>query len=275
MRPDQLEDSPGPHESPPSADLVRRALETVLDPELDCSIVELGFVAGVMVDSGHLTVLLQLPTAWCAAPFAYLMAVDVRRALLRLPGVRAVTVRLPDHFAAPHLEAAVNSGGTFADAFPAETEGTPEELRRTFLRKGFMARQQRVVDILVQAGLAFEDLCRLTVGHVRVDGDLCVVLRDPAPPLPVGPAGPVRQYLDRRVELGIPTSSDSPFLVDAEGRPVDAPRLKAYLRWARTVRVSLDANGVLCRALLAARGSSLSGRLLFELQEVRSGVQNG
>src|SRR5271169_3443004 len=97
---------------------VLQRLEQVLDPELDESILDLGFVRSLQLRSGHASVALQLPTSWCAVNFAYLMAEDVRRALLTVEGIRQVTVRLGDHCAAAEIEAAVNDGRTFAEAFP-------------------------------------------------------------------------------------------------------------------------------------------------------------
>ncbi len=79
---------------------VRRRLEEVLDPELDEPIVSLGFVKGLDFNDGVLTVTLKLPTFWCAPNFAFIMAEDVRRALMGLDGVREVRVALEDHFAA-------------------------------------------------------------------------------------------------------------------------------------------------------------------------------
>jgi metal-sulfur cluster biosynthetic enzyme len=111
-------------------------LAQVLDPELDESILDLGFVRSLRLRSGQASVVLQLPTSWCAVNFAYLMADDVRRALLTLDGVQQVTVRLGDHCAAEEIEAAVNGGRSFGDAFPDEGAGSLAALRLTFLRKG-------------------------------------------------------------------------------------------------------------------------------------------
>src|SRR5215467_12126021 len=95
-------------------------LAQVLDPELDEPILDLGFVRSLELRSGHAKIALRLPTSWCAVNFAYLMAEDVRRALLRVKGIRQVTVRLGDHCAAEEIEAAVNDGRAFAEAFPSE-----------------------------------------------------------------------------------------------------------------------------------------------------------
>ena len=76
---------------------VLQRLAQVLDPELDESILDLGFVRALELHSGHARVALQLPTSWCAVNFAYLMAEDVRRALLSVDGIHRVTVSLGDH----------------------------------------------------------------------------------------------------------------------------------------------------------------------------------
>ena len=98
---------------------VLERLAQVLDPELDESILDLGFVRSLELRSGHANVALRLPTSWCAVNFAYLMAEDVRRALLEVEGIRRVTVSLGDHCAAEEIETAVNDGRPFAEAFPA------------------------------------------------------------------------------------------------------------------------------------------------------------
>src|SRR5215470_18418203 len=87
---------------------VLERLGQVLDPELDEAILDLGFVRSLELHSGHASVGLRLPTSWCAVNFAYLMAEDVRRALLTVEEIDEVTVSLGDHCAAVEIEAAVN-----------------------------------------------------------------------------------------------------------------------------------------------------------------------
>ena len=56
-------------------------LASVIDPELDESVTELGFVTTVEVDAeGGVDIAYRLPTYWCAANFAYLMASDAQEA---------------------------------------------------------------------------------------------------------------------------------------------------------------------------------------------------
>jgi metal-sulfur cluster biosynthetic enzyme len=85
-------------------------LGQVLDPELDEPILRLGFIRSLTVHDGHATLVVQLPTSWCAANFAYMMAEDLRHTLLTVAGIDQVTVRLGDHFAVAAIEAAVNAG---------------------------------------------------------------------------------------------------------------------------------------------------------------------
>src|SRR6516225_8544302 len=140
-------------------------LAQVLDPELDEPILDLGFVRALELRSGHGRVTLRLPTSWCAVNFAYLMAEDVRRALLGLEGVRQVTVSLGDHCAAAEIEAAVNEGRPFAEAFPGEGAGSLAAIRLTFLRKGFFGRQERLLRELREAGCSAAAICALRLGE--------------------------------------------------------------------------------------------------------------
>ena len=81
---------------PTEAD-VRRALDVVIDPELDEPITDLGFVRSVSITGDRLEVHLRLPTSFCAPNFAYLMASDAKDALVDLAGGGEVVVELDDH----------------------------------------------------------------------------------------------------------------------------------------------------------------------------------
>ena len=115
-----------------SAARVLDALTDVYDPELDEPITRLGFVTSCQVTpDGKVDVVLQLPTPQCAPNFAFLMAADARDAVRRLPGVRAVTIRLEDHYTGQEINSAINRGDAFAGAFPGESEdGELTTLRR-------------------------------------------------------------------------------------------------------------------------------------------------
>src|SRR2546426_6613467 len=92
-------------------DALRRKLRTVLDPEMDESILDQGFVESLDIQDGRVTVRLRLPTCWCAPNFVYMMAEDVRRQLLQIDEVRDVIVRLGDHIESEAIEAGVNKIG--------------------------------------------------------------------------------------------------------------------------------------------------------------------
>ena len=104
---------------------VMERLAQVLDPELDEAILDLGFVRSLELHSGHASVGLRLPTSWCAVNFAYLMAEDVRRALLTVEEIGQVTVSLGNHCAAAEIEAAVNNGLSFAEALSRRSRWDP------------------------------------------------------------------------------------------------------------------------------------------------------
>jgi metal-sulfur cluster biosynthetic enzyme len=233
--------------------VILKQLDLVLDPELDESILKLGFVQSVQLRDGQAVVMLQLPTSWCAVNFAYLMADDVRHMLLAVEGIQRVTVRLGDHCAAEEIEAAVNDGRPFATAFPGTGAADLSALRLTFLRKGFLARQERLLRNLRAVGCSPAMICGLRLRDMAVrDG---IVSAEPAGAAPVetGPAEVLRHYLDRRAELGLDGSSGAPLIIDADGTPLPAEQLERHYQDARMIRVALEANGSFCRAMLAGR----------------------
>ena len=71
---------------------VMRALDEVIDPELDEPITDLGFVRSVRFTPDGVEVHLRLPTSFCAPNFAYLMASDAKDVLTALPEIGTVVV---------------------------------------------------------------------------------------------------------------------------------------------------------------------------------------
>lgn len=228
-------------------------LDLVLDPELDELIVQLGFVQSVEVRDGEAIVMLQLPTSWCAVNFAYIMAEDVRRTLLAVDGIRRVIVRLGDHCAAEEIEAAVNDGQPFAAVFPGTGAADLSALRLTFLHKGFLVRQERLLRGLRAAGCSPDTICGLRLCDVSVRNGIAFAEWPGAPPVEAGPAELLRRYLDRRAELGLDCARTAPLIVNTKGNTLSAEQLERYYQDARMVRVSLEANGSFCRAMLARR----------------------
>ena len=251
-----------PFEFPPGYDstAILERLGQVLDPELDEPIRDLGFVRTLRLRSGHAEVALRLPTSWCAVNFAYLMAEDVRNALLSVEGIGRVTVSLGDHCAAAEIEAAVNDGRPFAEAFPGEAVGSLEALRLTFLRKGFLSRQEQLLRALRAAGWSMAAICVLKLGEVSSEGDAIAIRQPGCAPVVGGSAAILRRYLERRAELGLDSSPTAPLIVDLEGKPLSVDQLQAHYETIRTVRVALEANGSFCRALLSVQHRASAGR---------------
>jgi metal-sulfur cluster biosynthetic enzyme len=211
------------------------ALGTVHDPELDEPITSLRFVTSCDVSAdGDVDIRLRLPTPQCAPNFAFLMAADARDAVRRLPGVREVTVVLEDHYTGAEINAALGRGDAFAGAFPGETEGELEPLRELFHRKALVARESRLCEALLAAGATAEEVTALRVPDLPDDPD-------------------ARRCLELRAHLSIKTDDAAPAFVRPDGAPLAAAELIHWLRMARLVRTSLEANGGICRSLLAAR----------------------
>lgn len=217
-----------------TTEAVLGALSGVRDPELDQPLTELGFVEGVEIDRDTVSVRLRLPTYFCAANFAFLMTADAKAALLSLPGVREARIVLDDHFASEEINAGVSEDRPFQETFPGEAEAGLDDLRRLFRGKALIARQEKLCAALLKEGHTPERLAAMRV-------------RD----LPASPE--VDTYLDRRRELGVDVSADAPLLVDAGGRAIQGEAVKEHLRFARMVRLNIEGNAGLCRALLAAR----------------------
>ncbi|MGB0097879.1 MAG: iron-sulfur cluster assembly protein [Solirubrobacteraceae bacterium] len=215
---------------------VLEALDGVIDPELDEPITSLRFVSSVEVaPDGEVEVMLRLPTPQCAPNFAFLMAADAREAVHRLPGVRSVSVKLEDHYTGKEINAALGRGEGFTGAFPGETaDDDLGALRELFQRKALVARQSKLCEKLLAGGATSGQVVARSLGE-----------------LPDTPE--VRRCIELRMQLGIANTPDAPAFVLPDGEPLAAEQLKRWLRMARLIRTSLEANGGICRSLLQVR----------------------
>jgi metal-sulfur cluster biosynthetic enzyme len=218
---------------------VLAALAGVCDPELDEPITSLGFVASCEVAAdGAVQVRLRLPTYFCAPNFAFLMVADAYDAVSGVAGVERAEVILDDHFASEAINSGVAARAGFVQSFGGVgglAAAELDELRTDFVRKAVLAGTDRVCRPMLKAGRAMGELAGLTLGDA--------------------PASPDRDRLRaRRAELGLPSSDDSPLLIDAAtGAPVPAESLVVHLGRARLTRVSAEANGGVCRGMLRDR----------------------
>jgi metal-sulfur cluster biosynthetic enzyme len=218
---------------------VENCLATVMDPELDESVTELGFVTDLEVaDDGEVHIGFRLPTYWCAANFAFLMADDMRLAVQTLPWVSKVRVQLHEHMYADAINNGVTAGNGFEAAFGSAAEGGLDQMRRTFLLKAFQRRQQALLQHLLDAGHTAPELVALDIAALEQ-----LLLADAEGNLLV------ERYLERRGVVGGGTLA----FVDSEGQALDADALPRHLRKLQGVSVNTEFNGALCRGLLAAR----------------------
>jgi metal-sulfur cluster biosynthetic enzyme len=220
---------------------VRRALDVVLDPELDEPITDLGFVRSVEVTTtadgtAGVEVHLRLPTSFCSPNFAYLMTSDAKDALLGLPGVTRVVVELDDHHDSDLINAGLAADLGYRGTFGHEAERDLEELRATFRRKAHTAATERALTALLRSDpeLTEHDLGSVTLGRL--------------PDVPTTAA-----LLRRRAAIGLDARPDSLVLVDHEGRAFAEEDVPLRLRMARSTRISIDGNAHFCRGLLRTR----------------------
>lgn len=219
-----------------SEEAVRRALDAVVDPELDEPVTDLGFVRSVAVSGADVEVHLRLPTSFCAPNFAWLMMSDARDALTAVPGVGRVTVELDDHHDSDLINRGLAADADYRGTFGHEADVSLDELRATFHRKAHTAAMERALTGWLRADPARSET---EVGEV-VLGQL--------------PDGSTTDALRKhRENLGLPLDDDAPVLVSADGARPAASAVAITLRKARSVRISVDGNAHFCRGLLATR----------------------
>ncbi len=216
-------------------DAVWRALDTVLDPELDEPVTDLDFVESCTVsEEGVATVVLRLPTFFCAPNFSFLMVADAYDAVSAVEGVVRADVTLADHHASAEINGGVAAQAGFVATFEGEATDELDELRRIFLDKAVIAGQDRVARPLVDAGAGPEELAGLTLGAVAPSGDL-------------------DRLRARRAQLGLPHDDDAPLLLHSDGSRVSSAQVPLHLRRARLTRIGIETNGEFCKSFLKTR----------------------
>lgn len=216
-------------------------LGTVADPELDQSVTDMKFISTLDIDAqDRVAVQFRLPTYWCAANFAFMMADDMRAAVSTLPWVQSVSVVLDEHMYADKINIGLAEGRSFQATFGDEADGDIDDVRKIFLRKAFQRRQETVIVQLRRLGLADDTLVAMTLAELDAlafDAD--------------GVTARAR-YLERRAVAG-PVSPTERAFVAPDGAPLTVAGLPAHMKALRSVRVNAEFNGALCTGLLSAR----------------------
>lgn len=214
---------------------VWEALGTVIDPELDEPVTDLGFVRSVAIDDEGVRVHLRLPTSFCSPNFAYLMASDAQDALARVPGIGRVGVCLDDHHDSDKINAGLAAQAGYLGTFGVEADTSLDELRATFQRKAHTAAMERALMALLKARpRPVDELPRITLSDLP-------------------PGRSTQALLRRRADIGLSVAPDDPVLVDDDGDPIPADEAPLRLRRATSVRISMEGNSHFCRGLLATR----------------------
>ncbi len=214
---------------------VRGVLDRVTDPELDEPVTDLRFIERLAVDpDGNVAIGFRLPTYWCAANFAFLMAADMQREVGALSWVRQVDVTLGEHMYAEKINHGLVNRLSFQATFGSEASAELDELRRTFLVKAFQRRQEALLRHLIKQGFEPTALALEALRALPLD-DEGSRLR--------------ARYLDKRDVCA--RFDEQRAFIDSDGNPLTD--LAGYLRTLERVSINAEFNGALCRGLLAAR----------------------
>ncbi|MGC4026260.1 MAG: iron-sulfur cluster assembly protein [Mesorhizobium sp.] len=217
---------------------VQSVISAVRDPEIDETAGELDFVVGVEVAEGDVAVSIRLPSYWCPANFAWLMAQDMRKAVLSLPWATGFQLELVDHFADAQISRGVSEGLAFEAVFPAHAVGDLSQLKRDFATKAMLMRQAPLIAALRKTGMSDTVICAATIRTLDQLDNIAIV--------ELGAA-----LMQKRREAGIPHDTSQPAICDAEGAAITD--LNAHMREIRRVSTSAAASGEMCRMLVAGR----------------------
>jgi hypothetical protein len=177
-----------------------------------------------------------------------LMASDAQDALRTVPDIGEVRVLLDDHHDSDKINAGLAADAGYLGTFGSEAQESLDDLRSTFLRKAHTAAMERCVSALLRQN------------HVDANKIHLLTLRD----LPEG--SEKAALLRRRFALGLSVCPNGRVVVDE-----DVPM---RLRFARSVRISMEGNGHFCRGLLATRYDDEGGGVHDVMQFTNTRTRN-
>lgn len=250
---------------------VRGRLDRVTDPELDRSIVALGYIESVDIDFPTVHVAFTLPTAWCSPAFAWMMATDARREVESLAGVERAVVELGDHMHDEEINRGVNEGLSFEASFP-DADGDVEAVRRDLDKKALLSRQYHAVSALLDAGVTPEQVGELTLARLGLDSErsdetggqhpstadttdadtTTFFVRDGTVGLTV-PLAPIRSYLEKARLLGVVTDAEDRLFRTPDGDRLTPANFERVHHRTRLTATNMDGQGGICAYLHEAR----------------------
>ena len=232
----------------PEVSEVWQQLNRVCDPELDEPITDMGFVENVEIGPDRsVAVSFRLPTYWCSANFAYLMAMDIRLEVEKLDWVSRAHVRLEDHMFEEQVNTGVNEGHSFRKIFVelAPDQGL-DEIREKFRKKAFQRRQEIVLLGLKRLGFSNEQIVAMKLEQFDA--------------VSFAEAEEARQkarYREIAGQLNLARRPGDLAFCDYDGAALRATGLEGYLSTLRGVRINMEFSGALCRGLLSTRYKEL------------------
>ncbi|AWR95723.1 metal-sulfur cluster biosynthetic enzyme [Acidianus brierleyi] len=105
---------------------VENVLKSIIDPETNYSITELGFIK--KIEKEH--IVLSPPTYWCPPMFLYMIMEEIK---VKLPNI---TIEVSDHHDAKRLTECINSRKSFSECYSSEVSGNEyNEIKEKFITK--------------------------------------------------------------------------------------------------------------------------------------------
>ena len=221
---------------------VWESLAVVTDPELDESVTALGFVSSVSVEGQTVSVVFHLPTYWCAANFAYMMAYDMQRAVQVLPWVKVVKVELHEHMYSDTINRGIAANNSFQDTFGDEASDEIDVVRETFRKKAFQQRQELLIRYLLDNNHSRQFIINLRLAEL----EQLAIADEQGQRL-------LKRYQEIRMEWGGTNGPESQAFVKVDGQALNLNMLDEYLSELRSIRINTQFNGEICRGLLDAR----------------------
>ena len=90
--------------------IIYQELATVMDPELNLSVMEVELIDKLEVkdDTGEVNIDFHLTSPMCPPPFALKIGYDIKQAVLRVEGTKTVKLNLDKHYMSESINRSIN-----------------------------------------------------------------------------------------------------------------------------------------------------------------------
>tara|TARA_B100001057_G_scaffold300196_1_gene300337 strand:+ start:776 stop:1516 length:741 start_codon:yes stop_codon:yes gene_type:complete len=223
---------------------VKNCLQTVFDPELDESIIDLNFISSIDIEANELVrIKLRLPTYFCSANFAWIMCCDTKKAVERLRWVNSVHIKLVDHFVMKKINDGLKNNRSFSDVFGTKKEMDFLQLRRKFEEKAFLNRQSMLIQFLRTKDLSDTQILKMSLKNLEI-----LVKKYQNSEFYKN----FIRYHDLKKRI-VPKKKDNSAFTGLDGKDIKEQNVLEYLRVLRRTTGSITANSEMCKVLMAER----------------------